>query len=145
MRNLNLLFIAFLFCFCTSCSDSKVNDTETPKQETLASPPELATPQPPAQDLPISTYIRVKYISATVYASATDYKFIADDGQEITIRVSGEEGAINPTIPDNMLEPGEDLEGPPGANPEMVGRFMSIEQDPSGKYLRVIYSRGKSK
>jgi hypothetical protein len=142
MRNSNLLlvvFCVFLFVSCSSSGEEKTEESNlrTEAVDTLGEPTAL----PPG--VALNSMIRAKYISAVVYAAATDYVFELDDGQKITIRVSQEEGAVNPEIPSILLEAGDGLEGPPGANPALVGKYLTIEQDQSGNTLRVIYSQGK--
>lgn len=143
MKNSNLLFLALCLSLSLSCTNSEAPKTEEPATTEAPVPPTEQTTIPAG--LPLTSMIRAKYVSAAVYAAATDYVFVQDDGQQITIRVSDEEGAENPEVPAILLESGEDLDGPPGANPAMVGKYLTIEQDGSGNYVRVIYSQGKQK
>ena len=83
----------------------------------------------------------VTYESCAVYAGATDYTFSDKDGKMILVRVNHfDDGKTsNPILPDNMLESAKDLEGPPRANPEMVGQsFKLIYDDKAEKVVKVI-------
>lgn len=83
----------------------------------------------------------VTYESCAVYAGATDYVFSDQEGKRISVRVNhfDNKKTANTIMPDNMLESGEDLEGPPGANPEMVGKsFKLIYDDESESVVEVV-------
>ncbi len=134
MKKYYFLFLSIFF-FSIACNqtpeapnnDQPVDPTPTP-EETLA--------------LQVNKMFAAKYVSASVYAGSTDYEFTDTDGKQIMIRLSNIDTLENTIMPDNMLEPTDGIEGPPGANPKMVGRNFTIEQNPEGKYTRVIYSRG---
>ncbi|MFT5165780.1 MAG: hypothetical protein ACI8P3_001009 [Saprospiraceae bacterium] len=138
-----LLFALCLFSFI-SCTDSGEPKTEEPAT-TTETPVSVDEQELAPAPIPLNAMIRAKYVSAAVYAAATDYVFVLDDKQQITITVSDVEGAENPDVPAILLESGEELDGPPGANPALVGKYLTIEQDQSGNYVRVIYSQGKQK
>ena len=151
MRNLTLLLTSFVLCLFISCSSSKEEQkaVEVPTEEvaTLAPETEVTTPanETTSSVLALNTMIRGKYLSAAVYAGATDYVFELDDGEQITIRVSNTDDIGNPEVPEILLESEEEVDGPPGANPKMIGKYVTIEKDKDDNYLRVIYSMGKRK
>lgn len=70
--------------------------------------------------------ITVTYESAAVYACATEYAFQTKEGKLILVRGRDNCQTTNIEIPDNMLEDSDNLEGPPGANPEMVGKMFNL-------------------
>ncbi len=82
-------------------------------------------------------FVRARYATATVYAAATDYRFITDDGEEIMIRVSHLETEGNPEITVNLIEVMEELDGPPGADPQLVGKYFKLHLDAEGKYTKI--------
>ncbi len=76
------------------------------------------------------------YRSCAVYAGAVEYGFDVA-GKRVLVRVSKLEDGPQPRVPANLVEPVTDkLEGPPGANPAMVGKkFFLIYR--AGKVIRV--------
>lgn len=82
-------------------------------------------------------FVRAKYAAATVYAAATDYRFITDEGEEIIIRVSHIEPEGNPEITVNLTNVMEELDGPPEADPALVGKYFKLHQDSEGKYTKI--------
>lgn len=85
----------------------------------------------------------VTYENATSYAAATDYTFFDEENKLIFVRVNHFEDAKspNPIIPDNMKESTENIEGPPGANPEMVGKKFKLMYD--GKNVTEVIFLGE--
>ncbi len=81
----------------------------------------------------------VTFVNAVVYAGSTDYIFESESGEEITVRVSNipEEGEFVPVIPEGLLETGGE-EGPPGANPAMVGKKFTLIRNEPGEVIEVI-------
>lgn len=65
------------------------------------------------------------YESATVYAASTDYFFKNGKGEVVKIRISDLEENPKVSLPTNLLEVNIE-EGPPGANPDMVGKKMRV-------------------
>ena len=95
--------------------------------------------QSTAQELP-ERYIEVVYENATVYAAKTDYEFKRTDGSTFGISFSHLEEAKdwNPTMPDNMLQEGKDVEGVPGPNPDLVGKsFLLIFGEVGDRIMEV--------
>ena len=68
------------------------------------------------------------YERCTVYAGSTDFYFKVNTGEKITIRVSNLPDEREIIIPDNLVGSGGE-EGPPEANPAMVGKVFLIIYD----------------
>ncbi len=88
-------------------------------------PLDLTTPYCNRTALKTETVKIVTYQSATVYAASTDYYFEDKEGKTMKIRVSNlpEESKI--VLPTNLLE-SNISEGPPGANPDLVGKTFKL-------------------
>lgn len=71
---------------------------------------------------------QMTYESATVYTGSTDYFFKNKTGETVKFRVSNFEENPNLSLPANLLE-AEVEEGPPGANPALIGKKMQITYD----------------
>ncbi len=84
--------------------------------------------------------VAVTYRSATVYAGSTDFYFENDDGEIIEFRVSNLQDEQKIELPDDMLESGV-LDGPPGANPDLVGEDFMLLYDDRGELIRVAFTR----
>jgi len=76
------------------------------------------------------------YQSATVYAASTDYYFKGKDGKMIEFRVSNLPGKNEIELPSNLLE-SDVSEGPPGANPDLVGKEFKLIYDNKEELVRV--------
>jgi len=76
------------------------------------------------------------YQSATVYAASTDYYFEDKERKIIQFRVSNLPGKNNIDIPANLLESNVS-EGPPGANPELVGKAFKLIYNEQDALVRV--------
>jgi len=72
------------------------------------------------------------YESATVYAAATDFYFKDTEGNKIEFRESNLPGEQKVGLPELMLDPNAS-EGPPGANPQLVGRTFQLIYDKEGQ------------
>ncbi len=108
-------------------SDDQANRSITTVTETSAPEPNSATP---------GRTVLASYQSATVYAGATDYYFEDPSGEIVDFRVSNlsEEQAVE--LPNDMLDPGM-VEGPPGANPDLVGEDFLLIYDGEDQLVRV--------
>lgn len=84
--------------------------------------------------------ISASYQSATVYAASTDYYFEDSDGQVVEFRASNLPDEQSIELPDNMLDP-DAVEGPPGANPDLVGEEFLLTYDENDQLVRVELSR----
>lgn len=111
---IKLLSIVILFSVW-SCGDKASSETEQPTQVAQQ------TKQQESQQIVVATYE-----SATAYAARTDYGFSTADGEFLLIEGNTFEQEPIIEVPDNMLETGEEIEGPPGANPELVGKSFNL-------------------
>ncbi len=123
MKNLQPLFY---FCILSlfvilGCQNKPATTSSTPATS--------ATHTTQADDLkPEKTTVKIEemiYESATVYAGSTDYFFKNNMGEMVKFRVSNMEENPKIKLPVNLLEPNVE-EGPPGANPALVGKKMQI-------------------
>jgi hypothetical protein len=147
-----LYWIIFLVCMLVSCqskaspsasasasaaatTEAKASPTPAATQAKVspspASSPQgqaTAAPAPTSNDSP-EAEIRTTtalYESCTVYAGATDYYFKTDDGRMMQFRNSNfpdEKKAVEVSVDLIDREAGD---GPPGANPEWVGRTFLL-------------------
>ncbi|MEM7040331.1 MAG: hypothetical protein AAF570_25410 [Bacteroidota bacterium] len=99
------------------------------------------TPEPDVDDSPNPTAaarsIERYYVRATVYAGATDYTFATEDGTEMQVRVNNLPEERKVKIPDNLLDPSEEVEGPPDANPALVGKPYRISYDAEDQVISI--------
>jgi len=127
MKNSACYLIILMICVCIiSCNEQKsptnANSGKTFKLE--VKPPKGTTTK-------VVTFQR-----ATVYTGSTDYYFQEKSGQEVKIRQSNfEENTFK--MPANLLDNGDEIEGPPGANPEMVGQSFVLTYDKEGDLISV--------
>ncbi len=80
---------------------------------------------------------KVVYKEAVVYAGSTDFVFENGKKETIMIRVSNEENTIK--FPGNMLDTAT-VEGPPGANPALVGKSFLIIKNSKGEVIEIKLS-----
>lgn len=109
MKNFILLFALLLgFWSCTNNAENQEEQT-TEQQQTTEGKTVVAT-----------------YQSAASYAARTDYAF--ENAVGVVLLIEGNTFDQEPTLelPDNMLETGEEIEGPPGANPDLVGKSFML-------------------
>lgn len=107
MKNLQP-FLYILFFFLILSCQNKTTSTENTK------------PQKPTVKIE-----KMTYESATVYAGSTDYFFKNEKGETVKFRVSNLEENPIVSVPANFLEM-EVEEGPPGANPDLVGKKVRV-------------------
>jgi len=80
------------------------------------------------------------YLNCAVYASSTSFYFKSTQGDTIQFSVLNEgeiEAETSAKVPKGLIEDGKDLEGLPGANPEMVGKKFTIIFDKEGQVIEV--------
>lgn len=149
-RILNLIIPSlFLASILHSCSlDNSPRDIDIPRPPDMVektTPPKVDTPDSSTTEiksarLDNSKAKTVTYESCAVYAASNEYRFSEKDGNMILVMVSQlpEEKKKKPVIvPDNMLESTEGLEGPPGANPEMVGKEFILIYDENDEVTEI--------
>jgi len=120
MKNARPLYYFFILFFFTmmACQNKPALTSNTPTTD--ATQTDSATPE--------KTSVKVEemiYESATVYAAATDYFFRNKKGESIKIRISDLDENPAVSLPANLLETDVE-EGPPGANPDIVGKKMRV-------------------
>lgn len=118
----------FIFClYFISCDSSNQNEANT----------EEVTTNEAATDAQASDRIvEAAYVSATVYAGSIDFTFETKDSDMLVVRESTfEEDGLD--IPENMLNDDETIEGPPDANPDLVGATFRIHYNAEGMPLKI--------
>ena len=128
---LSLFTLLLLFSCQSDPASQEENAGSSDKTETPAPESEAASDPAKQQTMELT------YESAAVYAGKTEYAFLDGNGKQQLISVSNEENVSKIKMPDNMLEDDENLEGPPGANPEMVGKSFEFVFDQSGNMIEV--------
>lgn len=120
------LFAAFLILLSCNEATSQADETQQPKQDSVNILSEDA----------LSKTIIATYQEATVYAARTDYAFENEIGELILIEGNVyDDTAID--IPDNMLDDDEEIEGPPGANPDLVGKRFLLHYNTEGILFKI--------
>lgn len=76
--------------------------------------------------------IAATYISATFYAGSTHYFFKTKEDKLFKINVLNEPEEQVVKLPKNLLDPNKNLEGPPGANPKLIGKKFMVKTDENG-------------
>lgn len=119
-------FAVFLILLSCNEATSQADKTQQPKQESVNILSEDT----------LSKTIIATYQEATVYAARTDYAFENEIGELILIEGNVyDDTAID--IPDNMLDDDEEIEGPPGANPDLVGKRFLLHYNTEGILFKI--------
>jgi hypothetical protein len=98
------------------------------------------TTSPSTDDKATSKEIEVVYESCAVYASSTKFYFKPAQGDLIEISVwnEGMEDYPSPIkLPNNLLEDDENIEGPLGANPEVIGKKYILIYNEVGEVTEI--------
>ncbi len=86
--------------------------------------------------------ITAAYLSATVYAGSTHYRFMKANGEILDLTDGNfEEAKIE--MPDNILEDPEEVDGPPGANPILLTKTFLLHQDEKGEINKISLVPGQ--
>lgn len=137
----------FIACLVTltlfGCKAEKPVDTSpTPLSSTPAKSIATSTPTPKPSATPSESGERQSiiavYDSCTVYAGATDFYFKTDSDDLIQFRNSNlpeDEQSVELTV--DLVDTSNSTEGPPGANPEWVGRRFELTLDDTGEVVSV--------
>ena len=135
MKVIPMLFVLILgLSFsCKNTAEPEVKKEVRKEVSAITKTPQLKKPAK-ASD-------RMRYTGATVYAGSTDFEFVGDDGNKVLIRVNNIDDTDNRIFPDDMLQIGENVEGPPVANPQLIGKYFDIEQDKHGFYRKITLSK----
>lgn len=111
---LSFAFLNLLFNACNqNSSKTSSNATETKTKENTNKQKE----------------IEAIYQDCTVYAGSTVFLFKTMQGDTIQVSILNkgmEDAETSAKVPENLVDNSKDLEGPPGANPKMVGKKFKI-------------------
>lgn len=122
----SLFSFLLILVIITACNNKKEPETTTTTKDTaIVKPPKATSAQ------------KVTYKSATYYTGRVDFYFVDDNGDEVTVGISNFPEDSAAVYPKELLESGEDLEGPPGENPAMVGKQFLLVRDSTGKLLEI--------
>ncbi|GAB5554311.1 MAG: hypothetical protein Sapg2KO_39020 [Saprospiraceae bacterium] len=83
------------------------------------------------------TIIEATYQNATVYTGSTDYSFLTDQAEEIMIRIPNYEEESSIIVPDGLLESSDTLDGPPGINPLVQGKWFKLYYSEAGEVYKI--------
>ncbi len=124
--SLHLLLMAVLFSGCLLLSACSKEASKT--QHTSA------------QEKTNFKEIEANYESCAVYASVTRFYFQPSEGNliEVTVFNEGMDEYPSPIkIPGNLLDDIEDSEGPPGANPALVGKKFKLIYNATDELIEI--------
>ena len=120
-----LFFLALIIAILISCNNKKTSESSKDSDTTSSIPVTAGSTE------------KVIYKRATFYAGAVDFYFDDPSGKEVSVRVSHapeDSGAVYPQI---LLESGDSLEGPPGANPAVVGKPFLLIKNAKGEVREI--------
>ncbi len=140
MKKHSFIYTLIAIVSLVACNHSSVE--EKPKEEVIENPSTQKKEQAADEHkVPPSGEIKkAKFVNATVYAGSTDYSFKIGE-EELTVRVSNipDEKDPGPKLPETLLE-SNPKEGPPGPNPEMVGKNFDLIYNDKGDLLEIKLS-----
>jgi hypothetical protein len=116
-----IILIALASCGNKKKTPATVNIVDTPAVQTVVAD----APQ------------KVFYKSATYYTGRVDFFFEDEKGQLITVGISNMPEDSGAVYPPDLLEPTENLEGPPGENPAMVGKPFLLIKNAAGEVREI--------
>lgn len=120
---LSALVILFILASCGNKKKSSGNDNTI----------DTSTAKPVVVD----SFPKFIYQSATYYTGRVEFHFTDDKGADVRVDISNmpeDSGAIYPAY---LLESGDTLEGPPGANPAMVGKPFLLIKNKAGEIREI--------
>ncbi len=148
-----LLYTCLTYSLLICC-----NNNSNP-QEPLSTDPNLpaSTPSPTEDnsiDLEVGyTSVSAIYKSCAVYAGATDYYFINDNGEGLNFRITNTDGlseeeinvlktkdslsGLDILMNEQMIAQTEGEEGPPGANPDLIDKKFKLIYNERKKLVKV--------
>lgn len=122
----NILLSAFCLLMLASCGSKKSTPVTGDTNDTTTTKPVVAdNPQ------------KVIYQSATYYTGRVEFHFHDETGADVIVDISNmpeDSGAIYPKY---LLESSDTLEGPPGANPAMVGKSFLLIKNAAGEIREI--------
>lgn len=122
----NIFFSALLLVIIASCNNKK--STATP-----AAGKDTAAVIPPVTD----NNQKVTYQSATYYTGRVEFHFLDEKGGDVRVDISNMPEDSGAVYPKYLLESGDTLEGPPGANPAMVGKPFLLIKNAAGEVREI--------
>jgi hypothetical protein len=152
----NILYICML-CSPMICCNNYTDNQESTSTDTHL-PTSMTSPsEDHPEDLEVGyTSVSAIYKSCAVYAGATDYYFINEDGEGLNFRITNTDGYTEEEITElkvkdslsgtdilmreQMTALSEGNEGPPGANPDLIDREFSLIYNESKKLVEVRLS-----
>ena len=150
----NYIFLYLIFSLLVACEGSTIENENADTSDTSSSTNMSSPDKIISEDLPLgfSSVIAV-YKSCAVYTGATDYYFIKEDGQGVNFRIANTEGlseeeienlkskdalgGINIHLEEQMIDKNNEIEGSPGANPELIDKKFYLIYNESGKLAEV--------
>ncbi len=137
-----LLLPILFFALLIACNNEKETPAEEPKTDSSVvdqgppPPPDIDTTAPVLPPV-TETLQKVTYISATYYTGRVDFYFKDENGKRIEVGISNFPEDKGAKYPPSLLESGEELEGPPGENPAMVGKQFYLVKNEAGKLIEI--------
>jgi hypothetical protein len=125
MKMKNILISSLFLLLLASCGNKKKSSV-TDTKDTAATKPVV-----------VDNTQKVIYKSATYYAGRVDFFFKDEAGGEVVVGISNlpeDSGAVYPAY---LLESTENLEGPPGENPAMVGKPFLLIKNAAGEVREI--------
>lgn len=147
-----LLYICLSYSLLICCN---FNNSQEPVSTDTSLP--ATTPSPTednSKDLEVGyTSVSVIYKSCAVYAGATDYYFINEDGEGLNFRITNTDGlseeeidalkakdslsGLDIQLHEQMTALQEGEEGPPGANPDLIDKKFKLIYNERKKLVKV--------
>lgn len=101
-----------------------------------------ATTDAPQEEVKEGSQTEALYESAAVYAGKTEYRFFTEEGEAIMLSDgNGEEAYLKMSV--DLLEADENLEGPPDAEPTLIGKKFTLVKDENGAVVEVNLVEGQ--
>lgn len=116
----NIFFSALLLVIIASCNNKKSTATPAGKDTVAVTPPVTDNNQ------------KVTYQSAIYYTGRVEFHFQDEKGGDVRVDISNMPEDSGAVYPKYLLESGDTLEGPPGANPAMVGKPFLLIKNAAG-------------
>lgn len=119
------LFLSLTLISCENASSSAKTATDATEEEAAQ-----------------GSEIVALYESAAVYAGKTEYRFFTEEGEAILLSEGNEEEAhIKKSV--DLLEADEELEGPPGAEPKLIGKQFTLVKDENDAVVEIKLVEGQ--
>jgi hypothetical protein len=121
-----IISYAIILFALASCGNKKKSSSSGVTKDTAATKPVV-----------VDNTQKVTYKSATYYTGRVDFYFTDEKGEVITVGISNlpeDSGAVYPAY---LLESTENLEGPPGENPAMVGKPFLLIKNAAGEVREI--------